>query len=181
VAAPLALIFGEVLLGGLLIDHGAKDVKAALPGGSSSSSAAGTGSSTASVATETSSAPAETESETAWAKQLLASIDAPDTQSNIAALYDWAAREGPFDTQAAYNPLNVSGPLVGTGKFDGTPAENYANAAAGIQGEDAYFGQYGEAVVKAFQENAGVSSIEAAVRSLGPNAFGTDTDTPWAS
>lgn len=33
-APPLALIFGEVLLGGILIDHGVKDVKAALPGGS---------------------------------------------------------------------------------------------------------------------------------------------------
>jgi hypothetical protein len=39
--APLALIFGEALLGGILLDHGVKDVKASLGGASSSSTPAG--------------------------------------------------------------------------------------------------------------------------------------------
>jgi hypothetical protein len=45
-AAPLALIFGEILLGGILIDHGVKDVKGALGSGSGTvtpSSSLGTG------------------------------------------------------------------------------------------------------------------------------------------
>ncbi len=41
-APPLALIFGEVLLGGILLKHGLSDVKAALPGGADGNTAAGT-------------------------------------------------------------------------------------------------------------------------------------------
>jgi hypothetical protein len=114
-----------------------------------------------------------------WANTLLAAMGVKSSPGAVTALEDFQAREGPFGTQAAYNPLNVSGPLPGTGKFDGTPAENYGSPGGGIQGELAYFQTYGPGVIAALK-TGNVANVEAAVRSLGPNAFGNDTDTPWA-
>lgn len=115
----------------------------------------------------------------AWATTLLKAMGDPVTSGGITALEDFQTHEGAFGTQAAYNPLNVSGPIAGTGKFDGTPAENYGSPTAGIQAELSYFETYGPGVIAALK-TGNVAAVESAVQALGPNAFGNDTATPWA-
>lgn len=86
----------------------------------------------------------------AWAKTLLKSIGAPQTNSNVQVIYDWEKSEG---GGGKYNPLN-EGPVPGnpsltsTGSQYGGGAADYVSPSAGIQGAVAYLNMPNFASIK---------------------------------
>lgn len=157
-AVNLPVFFGELLVGGLLLYHGAKDVAAALTGASS-----GSGSTLSTTPNQTSAgAPYSGPSlgsagQQSWAKAVLAGIDAPITPGNITALVTWQGAEGgPAD-----NPLNTT---LGQGDVQGSAIKGYGSVAAGVTAtiDTLLGGNYGE-VVNALRSNAGPDAIKAAV------------------
>lgn len=126
--------------------------------------------------------------ETGFARAFLKAIGAPLNKTNIEALEAWWSREEGSDVLVPghgglNNPFevttsgNANVPSEGSANYAGV--QNYATPQEGIQAAIGYFEKYGPGVLEAFRKGESVADIEQAVRNLGPNAFGSDTDTPW--
>lgn len=127
-------------------------------------------------------------SETGFARAFLTTIGAPLNKTNISALEDWwAAEEGSSVLVPGHGGLNnpfevtTSGQanVPSLGNANSVGVKNYGTEQAGILAAIGYFEEYGPGVLDAFRNGESISSIEAAVRALGPNAFGSDTSLPW--
>lgn len=147
----------------------------------------------AAAATAGSTAPAKVgkvgTGERAFATGFLKTIGAPLNATNIRALEDWwAQEEGPNVLVPGHggtnNPFEVttsgSANVPSTGNANSVGVKNYATPQEGIQAAIGYFQTYGPGVLDAFRRGESISNIEAAVRALGPNAFGSDTASPWS-
>jgi len=64
-----------------------------------------------------------------FAKSLLATIGAPQTNANIASIEAWARREG---GGGANNPLNTTLSMPGASDFNSVGVKNYGNMSVGI-------------------------------------------------
>lgn len=65
----------------------------------------------------------------AFAKSLLATINAPQTPANIASIEAWARREGGGGSN---NPLNTTLGMPGASDFNSVGVKNYSNMSVGI-------------------------------------------------
>jgi hypothetical protein len=124
-----------------------------------------------------------------FARAFLQQIGAPVTPASMSALNAWwNAEEGGHVLQPGHGGANNPFEIVGgygvptTGAANSVGVSNFATPQQGIQAAINYFkAQSGISnVIGAFQQpGATTASIEAAVRGLGPNAFGSDTNAAW--
>jgi hypothetical protein len=122
-----------------------------------------------------------------FARSFLTQIGAPITAASLSALNSWwNAEESGHVLQPGHggtnNPFEVSwgGNVPSSATSGNSIVKSYATPQQGVQAAINYFSQYGPGVLAAFRGGQSVSQIEAAVRGLGPNAFGSDTATAWA-
>jgi hypothetical protein len=110
---------------------------------------------------------------------VLTNIGAPTSSSNLGAFAAWAAGEG---TCAGFNPLATTQPEPGATPFntlsDGGHVWNYPSFDVGVRATTTALtnGRYGQ-VIAAFQADAGVDSVAAAVEASpwGTHHFGSPT------
>lgn len=130
-----------------------------------------------------------TATETGFATSFLNAIGAPLNKTNIAALEDWwAQEEGTAVLVAGHGGLNnpfevtTSGNanVPSLGSVNASGVKSYATPQQGVEAAIGYFQTYGPGVLTAFRNGESISNIEQAVRDLGPNAFGSDTNAPWS-
>lgn len=127
--------------------------------------------------------------ETAFAHSFLKSIGAPLNAVDMSALQDWWAQEEGSSVLVpghggTNNPFEVTtsgdANVPSTGNANSVGVKNYATPQQGVQAAIGYFNKYGPSVLQEFRSGKSISAIEGAVRNLGPNAFGSDTASPWA-
>jgi hypothetical protein len=74
-------------------------------------------------------------------------------------MYNWAAHEGPYGSQASNNPLNTTIHTAGDeGSFDGTPVQNYATEAEGLAATAETLLSGYPAIVSALRHGVGLST-----------------------
>jgi hypothetical protein len=189
-AAPLPILIAGGLAAAVVIDYGVKNVKGAF---NTSATAATTGGATTSTGSSSGSGkvakvPVVGSSEYDFARAFLTSIGAPLNKTNIDALNDWWNREESGEVLVPghggeNNPFEVTtsgdANVPTLGSVNSSGVKSYATPQEGVEAAIGYFQQYGPGVLNAFRQGESIPDIEQAVADLGPNAFGSDTSTPW--
>jgi hypothetical protein len=192
VSAITGKTFGDVLKGPATAFESSAAATPSIPtvtiGNVTSTGVAGVGATSQTITGKYTAAPTGS-GEAAFATSFLKAIGAPQNKTSIAALEDWWAEEEGNNVLVPghggeNNPFEVTtsgaANVPSTGNANSVGVKNYATPEEGVQAAIGYFQQYGPGVITAFQKGESISDIEAAVRDLGPNAFGSDTSTPWA-
>lgn len=202
----LPLAFAEILIGGIIATAGVTGdsfsniikgeiTKHPLDGSSTSSTSSSSSSSSSGgpgggvVSGAPVSVGKTSAGETAFANSFLSAIGAPHNKASLAALRDWwAAEEGNNVLVPGHgglnNPFEVttsgSANVPTLGSVNSSGVKSYATPQQGVEAAIGYFDTYGQGVLQAFREGLSITEIEAAVRNLGPVAFGSDTALPWS-
>lgn len=197
--ANLPLAFAEILVGGIVATAGITGdtfsniikgdiTKIPLAGAASAASSSSPGTGGSGGGSRPVKVGRTGTGETAFAKSFLTAIGAPLSHTNIRALEDWWAQEEGQNVLVPghgglNNPFEVTTSGATTvpslGSVNSAGVKSYATPTEGVQAAIGYFNTYGPNVLQAFRNGASIADIESAVRDLGPNAFGSDTASPW--
>jgi hypothetical protein len=116
---------------------------------------------------------------TSFATALLKSLGAPVNTNTVAGITAWANAEGPFGTQGAYNPLNITEAYgqPTTGLFAGTQVQDFASPSAGMKALVSFLQANDPGVITALKGGVTPNQLEAAVNAGGWAGSGSYKDS----